>query len=65
MEYGALNFADLYTRKGFMPNKKAPFILGIECTGVVTKIGNIKNSKFKVSAFVFRFSRRNKRIYFR
>lgn len=48
VEYGALNFADLYTRKGFMPNKKAPFILGIECTGVVTKIGNIKNSKFKV-----------------
>ncbi|CAH1164696.1 unnamed protein product [Phyllotreta striolata] len=44
VEYGALNFADIYTRRGFMPHKKLPFVLGIECTGVVTKIGSQNNS---------------------
>ncbi|CAH1116260.1 unnamed protein product [Phaedon cochleariae] len=49
VEYGGLNFADLYTRQGLMANKKLPFVLGIECTGIITSIGsNVSNTDFKV-----------------
>lgn len=39
VDYGGLNFADLYTRQGLMLNKKLPFVLGMECTGTVTAVG--------------------------
>lgn len=41
VEYSSVNFADLYTRQGLMPNKKLPFVLGIECVGTITAIGNV------------------------
>lgn len=49
IEYGGLNFADLYVRKGLMPNKKLPFILGMEGVGTITAVGSNESSDFKVS----------------
>lgn len=40
MEYGGLNFADLYVRKGLMPDRKVPFVLGMEGVGRVTAVQN-------------------------
>ncbi|KAJ8916769.1 hypothetical protein NQ315_005774 [Exocentrus adspersus] len=40
VDYGGLNFADLYTRQGVMLNKKLPFVLGIECTGTITSVAS-------------------------
>lgn len=34
-----LNFADIYTRQGLIREKKPPFILGLECAGVVEELG--------------------------
>ncbi|XP_056633105.1 synaptic vesicle membrane protein VAT-1 homolog [Diorhabda sublineata] len=49
VEYGGVNFADIYTIKGLVADKKLPFVLGIECSGVITAIGdNVKNDNFKV-----------------
>lgn len=48
IEYGGLNFADLYTRQGLMPDKKVPFVLGMEGAGVITAIGN-NSTNLKVS----------------
>lgn len=36
VEYGGLNFADVYTRLGMIPKDEFPFVLGIECSGIVT-----------------------------
>lgn len=40
IEYGGLNFADLYLRKGLMPDKKLPFVLGMEGVGIITAVGD-------------------------
>lgn len=40
MEYGGLNFADLYMRKGFMSDRKLPFVLGMEGVGTITAVQN-------------------------
>ncbi|RZC35906.1 synaptic vesicle membrane protein VAT-1 -like [Asbolus verrucosus] len=42
VEYGGVNFADLYTRQGLMYDKKLPFVLGMECVGTITAIGSTK-----------------------
>jgi len=34
-----LNFADIYTRQGLIRETPPPFIMGLECSGVVTKVG--------------------------
>ncbi|CAH0564081.1 unnamed protein product [Brassicogethes aeneus] len=47
VSYGGLNFADLYTRQGLMMDKKLPFVLGMECSGIITAIG-AENTDFKV-----------------
>lgn len=47
VEYGGLNFADLYTRQGLMLDRKLPFVLGMECSGIVTAIG-VDKSEFQV-----------------
>ncbi|XP_044252656.1 synaptic vesicle membrane protein VAT-1 homolog isoform X2 [Tribolium madens] len=47
VEYGGVNFADLYTRQGLMHNKKLPFVLGMECVGTVAAIG-AENTHLKV-----------------
>lgn len=47
VKYCGLNFADLYTRLGLMP-KEVPFVLGMECTGIVTKIGDTTKTNLKV-----------------
>nr|XP_023026008.1 synaptic vesicle membrane protein VAT-1 homolog [Leptinotarsa decemlineata] len=53
VKYGGLNFADLYTRQGLMVDKPLPFILGMECTGIITAIGpNLRNTDFKVGQAV-------------
>lgn len=47
-----VNFADLYTRLGLIPKDKLPFILGIECSGIIADIG--KNvTKFKVCTLFY------------
>lgn len=38
VSYCGVNFADLYLRQGLIP-KSTPFILGLECVGVVQDIG--------------------------
>ncbi|XP_028149542.2 synaptic vesicle membrane protein VAT-1 homolog [Diabrotica virgifera virgifera] len=49
VEYGGLNFADIYTRRGLVAAKELPFVLGIECTGVITAIGeDVKDTGFEV-----------------
>jgi hypothetical protein len=42
VEYGGVNFADLYTRQGLMHNKELPFVLGMECVGTVSAIGEAR-----------------------
>lgn len=39
VEYGGINFADLYTRQGIVP-KVVPFVLGVECSGTIQAIGD-------------------------
>ncbi|XP_064213648.1 synaptic vesicle membrane protein VAT-1 homolog [Tribolium castaneum] len=51
VEYGGVNFADLYTRQGLMHNKKLPFVLGMECVGTIVKIG-AENTQLKVGQHV-------------
>ncbi|KAF2897023.1 hypothetical protein ILUMI_09139 [Ignelater luminosus] len=49
VHYCGMNFADLYTRQGLMTDCKLPFVLGIECSGVIKNIGNdIENCSLKV-----------------
>lgn len=43
-----MNFADLYTRQGLMLDHKVPFVLGIECVGIIKRIGLSENNSFKV-----------------
>ncbi|KAJ8930243.1 hypothetical protein NQ314_016971 [Rhamnusium bicolor] len=47
VDYGGINFADLYTRQGLLLDKKLPFVLGMECTGTITAIGS-KQTELKV-----------------
>lgn len=47
VEFCGMNFADLYTRQGLMP-KQCPFILGMECSGIVHRIGDPENTSLKV-----------------
>lgn len=47
VKYCGLNFADLYTRLGLIP-KEVPFVLGIECTGIITKIGDKTDTTLNV-----------------
>ncbi|KAI4457234.1 synaptic vesicle membrane protein vat-1 -like [Holotrichia oblita] len=46
VHYCGVNFSDLYTRLGFLQNK-LPFILGSECSGVISAVG-IHHEKYKV-----------------
>lgn len=46
--YCGLNFADLYTRQGLIPNRELPFVLGIECSGIITAVGSTANDQFEV-----------------
>ncbi|KAJ8943091.1 hypothetical protein NQ318_009165 [Aromia moschata] len=39
VDYGGVNFADLYVRQGLVSHMKLPSVLGIECTGTVTAVG--------------------------
>lgn len=47
MEYGGMNFGDLFTVKGLTANKP-PFVLGIEGAGRITTVGN-NSTNLKVS----------------
>lgn len=47
VKFCGLNFADLYTRQGLMP-KKCPFVLGMECSGIVHRIGDPEITSLKV-----------------
>lgn len=38
--YWGVNFADIYLRKGLIPNIKLPSVIGLECIGVVENIGS-------------------------
>ncbi|XP_018330251.1 synaptic vesicle membrane protein VAT-1 homolog [Agrilus planipennis] len=38
VNFCGMNFADLYTRQGLITNKKTPFVLGMECAGVVSAV---------------------------
>ncbi len=38
--YGGINFADSYLRQGVIPSIKFPFVLGLECVGVVENVGS-------------------------
>lgn len=53
VEYCGLNFADLYTRMG-IADKICPFILGMECSGTVTKIGETAKTDLKVNQSVLK-----------
>ncbi|GJQ85410.1 hypothetical protein Trydic_g23841 [Trypoxylus dichotomus] len=44
--YCGVNFSDLYTRLGFLPNT-LPFVLGTECSGVITAVG-VPGDHYKV-----------------
>jgi len=46
-----LNFADIYTRQGLTRETPPPFIMGLECSGVVTKVGE-KVTKLKTGDHV-------------
>ena len=46
-----LNFADIYTRQGLTRETPPPFIMGLECSGVVTKVGE-KVTKLKVILYL-------------
>jgi hypothetical protein len=35
-----MNFADLYTRQGLLRVRQPPFVLGMECAGEVTAVGD-------------------------
>lgn len=47
VEYAGVNFADIYTRQGLIPNRKFPFVLGLECVGTITALG-ISDTNLKV-----------------
>ncbi|GLV34967.1 Fatty acid synthase 1 [Carabus blaptoides fortunei] len=46
--YCGVNFADLYTRQGLNPREQMPFVLGMECSGIITNVGEQVGNKFKV-----------------
>lgn len=46
--YCGVNFADLYTRQGLIPREQMPFVLGMECSGIITNVGEQVDNKFKV-----------------
>ena len=35
-----MNFADIYTRQGLVREGNLPFVMGLECSGLVTNIGS-------------------------
>ncbi|KAI5755836.1 hypothetical protein M8J77_020033 [Diaphorina citri] len=41
-----VNFADVYTRLGFLPHLETPRVLGLECVGTVVNVG-LEVEKFK------------------
>lgn len=43
-----MNFADLYTRQGLMTDRKLPFVLGMECAGIIKDVSGLENSPLKV-----------------
>jgi len=47
VKFCGMNFADLYTRQGLMPDRKLPFVLGMECAGVI-KASGVENGDLKV-----------------
>ncbi|PSN53860.1 hypothetical protein C0J52_09953 [Blattella germanica] len=55
VEMCGVNFADLYTRQGLMRDRQPPFVLGMECVGIVSKKGD-KVYHFKCCAGLFRAS---------
>lgn len=48
IEYGGMNFADIYMRKGLMPDKKLPYVTGMEGVGRITAVGS-SSTDLKVS----------------
>lgn len=40
VSYCGVNFADIYLRKGLIPTVNLPCILGLECVGIVKRIGS-------------------------
>lgn len=49
VHFCGLNFADLYTRQGLIRKSSFPFVLGMECTGIITELGSrLKNLDLKV-----------------
>ena len=52
VHYCGVNFADLYTRQGLIRKRSFPFVLGMECTGIVTEVGpRVRNLDLKVGIF--------------
>ncbi|XP_065206337.1 synaptic vesicle membrane protein VAT-1 homolog [Planococcus citri] len=40
VKYCGVNFADLYVRQGLIQNIKLPHVPGLECMGIINKVGN-------------------------
>jgi NADPH:quinone reductase-like Zn-dependent oxidoreductase len=55
-----MNFSDLYTRQGLLRNLEPPLVLGTECAGEVTAVGeavkHIKVSRTFTVLFVILYS---------
>lgn len=70
VEYGGVNFADIYTRQG-LREIKCPFVMGIECAGKITAIGErvfnpdfkVSNSRHSARRIIFFFFRLDKILY--
>jgi NADPH2:quinone reductase len=58
VEVCGMNFADLYTRQGLLRDLQLPLVLGMECAGEVTAVGDavehIKVSRMLIMMFVTR-----------
>ena len=40
VEACGINFADIYTRQGLVRDKTPPFVMGLECAGVISQCGS-------------------------
>lgn len=45
-----MNFADIYTRQGLVRDKDLPFVMGLECSGIVLEVGD-EVTRFKVTEY--------------
>lgn len=48
VKYCGVNFADLYVRQGLIQNIQFPHVLGLECIGIINKVGS-KVASFTVN----------------